>query len=49
MTVRRPRAELLPISGNLKQGLLELDDPILALAELERAVHAMQEEARREE
>ena len=42
-------AELLPLSPTLKQALLELEDPILALAELERAVHAMQEESRREE
>lgn len=37
-------AELLPLSPPLRQSLLELDDPILALAELERAVHAMQAE-----
>ena len=37
--------ELLPLSPPLKQRLLELDDPILALAELERAVHALQAEA----
>jgi Lon protease-like protein len=42
-------AELLPLSPTLKQALLELDDPIVALAELERAVHAMQEDARGEE
>ncbi|MDZ7826176.1 MAG: LON peptidase substrate-binding domain-containing protein [Gammaproteobacteria bacterium] len=38
-------ADLLPVSATLKQSLLELDDPILRLAELERVVHAMQEEA----
>ena len=38
-------ADLLPVSATVKQSLLELDDPILRLAELERVVHAMQEEA----
>lgn len=38
-------ADLLPMSATLKQSLLELEDPILRLAELERVVHAMQEEA----
>lgn len=38
-------ADLLPVSATLKQSLLELDDPVLRLAELERVVHAMQEEA----
>lgn len=42
-------SELLPLSPPLKQSLLELDDPILALAELERAVHAMQAENARED
>jgi Lon protease-like protein len=41
-------AELLPLSPPLKQTLLELDDTVLALAELERAVHAMQAESSRE-
>lgn len=38
-------ADLLPVSPQLKQGLLEVDDPIVRLAELERIVHAMQQEA----
>lgn len=38
-------ADLLPVSSQLKQGLLEVDDPIVRLAELERVVHAMQQEA----
>ena len=36
-------AELLPLSANRKQTLLELSDPLVALAELERSVQAMQE------
>lgn len=38
-------ADLLPVSSQLKQGLLEVDDPLVRLAELERIVHAMQQEA----
>lgn len=38
-------ADLLPVSSQLKQGLLEVDDPMVRLAELERIVHAMQQEA----
>ncbi|MEE4361855.1 MAG: LON peptidase substrate-binding domain-containing protein [Pseudomonadales bacterium] len=37
--------DLLPMIPGLKQALLEQDDPIVQLAELERIVHAMQEEA----
>lgn len=40
-------ADLLPLSPSLKQALLELDDPEMLLVEIERAVHAMQEEADR--
>ncbi len=37
-------ADLLPVDPRFKQGLLEQDDPLVCLAELERLVHAMQEQ-----
>jgi hypothetical protein len=40
--------DLLPVIPGLKQALLELDDPVVQLAELERVVHAMREEAERD-
>ncbi|HSG89492.1 MAG TPA: LON peptidase substrate-binding domain-containing protein [Pseudomonadales bacterium] len=38
-------ADLLPVSPQRKQTVLEVDDPLIRLAELERVVHAMQQEA----
>jgi Lon protease-like protein len=37
-------ADLLPVSPAVRQKILETEDPVVRLAELERVVHAMQEE-----